>query len=124
MFFVLMRKLLENCFLISKMGHSLSKNQNSYTQHCSNTTQISNTRDEDYISWDVIWEIYTNVSMDCTAFKPLVTIYQLTQHNIPENLYLQQHCYENIKSHTVLRIVTTMEQKSNTSAKIRERPIH
>lgn len=33
------------------------------------------------------------------SFKILVTIYQLIKSNIPDDLTVQQHCYENVKSH-------------------------
>ena len=33
------------------------------------------------------------------TYKMSVTVYNLTQHNIPEDLDLWQHCSENLKSH-------------------------
>ena len=35
---------------------------------------------------------------NCSAFKTLVTACPTTQHNMPEDLHLQQHHSENLKS--------------------------
>jgi hypothetical protein len=101
------KELLKNHFLISKLRHHLSKNR----KHCAGITQISNIRAEDCLlgCYTVCNSTDTDASNNCNAFKTSVNMYQLTKHNIPE-LNLQQHCYEDIKFHTILTAVTTWEK--------------
>jgi len=39
-----------------------------------------------------------HVSQGSGAFKMLAPIYPMIQHNMPDDLILQQHCCENLKS--------------------------
>ena len=51
-------------------------------------------------------------SMDFLALvmKALATTHPTTQYHIPEDLILQQHCCENLKSHTVNFLFTKEKQ--------------